>query len=136
MQKHYTEEDLKTVIGQVSTEISKITGLPKEEIYPFSELNQDIGMSISELVKLEISLESKYNNDFSTILEETHSFTLRKQHYTSTEKQTVETLAKAILEINPDAAQVGMQTEKILPQKKAEQRLFFKMIDKQNTRQK
>jgi|GEM_PF-4910828 len=136
MQKHYTDEDLKTVIGQVSSEISKITGTPKEEIYPFSELNRDIGMSVSELAQLEVSLEDKYNHSFSSLIE-THPFGHNKRSFfISEDKQTIEGLSRLILEINPDAAKLSTREDRVPPQKKAEHSLVFKIIDNQNTHQK
>ena len=136
MQKHYTDEDLKTVIGQVSSEISKITGTPKEEIHPFSELNQDIGISISELARLEISLEDRYKHSFSSLIEEPSFGNGKRFFYATEDKQTVEGLSRLILEINPEAAKVGERADVVPPQKKASQSLVFKIIDNQNTHQK
>ncbi|MBO7332091.1 MAG: hypothetical protein J6U64_00305 [Alphaproteobacteria bacterium] len=136
MQKHYTEDDLKTVIGQVSSEISKITGAPKEEIYPFSELNQDIGMSISELAQLSISLEDRYKHSFSSLIEEPSFGNRKRFFYAAEDKQTVEGISRLILEINPDAAKLGERADIVLPQKKASQSLVFKFIEKQKTHQK
>lgn len=136
MQKHYTDEDLKTVIGQVSSEISKITGTPKEEIYPFSELNRDISMSVSELAQLSISLEDRYKHSFSSLIEEPSFGNRKRFFYAAEDKQTIEGLSRLILEINPDAAKLSTREDRVPPQKKAEHPLVFKIIDNQNTHQK
>ena len=108
MRDSYSQEDLNNVIGQVSKEISKLTGMPKDELLPSLKLSEDLRLSSYERLSLEVAFENRFHVYSQGMLSEAPAFSRRRSSFgINRDDLSIEDVAVKILDFQPAAAQIG-----------------------------
>ena len=102
----YSTEDLNSVIGQISKEISKLTGRSKDDLLPSSKLSDSL-LSSSNRISLEAAFKNRFGIEFQGMLEPPFVPRRRSFFERDLDAPSIEDVAMEILGFQPRAAQIG-----------------------------